>query len=294
MARATAIDSTEVRTLASGVSIGGGSLTLDTTPSTWQSGASAVYSVQVGEDPDTDAELVNVTRSGTTLTLSGGTLAKAHSAGDSVYVIWSAADANDKASAADVTSAISTHDGATTVHAAATNLVHRSGAETIANVKTFSSPVRSTASASLSSPAFAIGSETDTGVGYSASTPYLVDESTGVLYWSTANVVPTVPLDLSIALQMRSGDKSFSADTYLTAADKGLVNLFPSTTGLTVFLPTVGVFMCLVNRGSDSVTIAGDPDESWTVDGAADFTLAAGDHALVWGDSVYSDYRKLV
>lgn len=293
MARATAVDSTEVRTLASGVSIGGSSLTLDTTPSTWQSGA-GVYSVQVGEDPDTDAELVNVTRTGTTLTLSGGTLAKAHSAGANVYVIWSAADANDKASAADVTSAISTHDGATTVHAAATNLVHRSGAETIANVKTFSSPVRSTASASLSSPAYAIGSETDTGIGYSAATPYLVDESTGVLYWSTGNVVPTVPLDLSIALQQRSGDKSFSGDIWLTAADKGVVNLFPSTSGLTVYMPTSPVIMGLVNRGSDSVTIAGDIDEAWTINGAADFTLAAGDHSLLQGDSVYVDYRKYV
>lgn len=84
--------------LASNVSIGGSSLPLSSVSGTnWPSG-SGVFGVQVGEDQDDDAELCQVTRSGSTLTLSASTLAKAHTAGVSIYYVATAEDINDKAS----------------------------------------------------------------------------------------------------------------------------------------------------------------------------------------------------
>ena len=69
---------------------------LTTTSGTnWPSGA-GIFGVQVGEDPDTDAELCQVTRSGSTLTLDASTLTKAHTAGANIYYLTTAADINAK------------------------------------------------------------------------------------------------------------------------------------------------------------------------------------------------------
>ncbi len=100
MARATSVDSTWVGELDANVSIGGTSLVLDTTSGTnWPSGA-GIFGVQVGDDPDDDAELIQVTRSGSTLTLDASTptLTKAHTAGASIYLLLTALDHNNKAS----------------------------------------------------------------------------------------------------------------------------------------------------------------------------------------------------
>ena len=96
MARATAVDSTWIGELSANVSIGGSSVVLTTTSGTnWPSGA-GIFGVQVGEDPDTDAELCQVTRSGSTLTLDASTLTKAHTAGASIYYLTTAPDINAK------------------------------------------------------------------------------------------------------------------------------------------------------------------------------------------------------
>lgn len=101
MARASSVDSTWVGTLAAGVSIGGTSSSLSSVSGTnWPSG-SGIFGIQIGEDPDDDAELVQVTRSGTTLTndASTPTFTKAHSAGANVYYLTTAPDINAKADA---------------------------------------------------------------------------------------------------------------------------------------------------------------------------------------------------
>lgn len=109
MARASSVNSTWVGELASNVSIGGSSLTLTTVSGTnWPSG-SGIFGVQVGDDPDDDAELCQVTRTTTTLTLSASTLTKAHTAGASIYYLTTAEDINAKAG----TDASNTFGGAT-------------------------------------------------------------------------------------------------------------------------------------------------------------------------------------
>lgn len=98
MARATSVDSTWVGELASDVSIGGTSATLaDVTGTNWPSGA-GIFGIQIGEDPDDDAELLQVTRSSTTLTLDASTptLTKDHTAGASIYYLTTAPDINAK------------------------------------------------------------------------------------------------------------------------------------------------------------------------------------------------------
>lgn len=102
MARASSVDSTWIGELSANVSIGGSTLTLASVVGTnWPSGT-GIFGVQVGEDQDDDAELVQVTRSGSTLTLDASTLAKAHTAGVNIYYLTTAADINAKANDADV------------------------------------------------------------------------------------------------------------------------------------------------------------------------------------------------
>lgn len=98
MSRATSVDSTWVGELDANVSIGGTSATLASVVGTnWPSGA-GIFGIQIGEDPDTDAELVQVTRSGAVLTndASTPTFTKAHTAGASIYYLTTAADINAK------------------------------------------------------------------------------------------------------------------------------------------------------------------------------------------------------
>lgn len=100
MARAASVDSVWVGTLASGVSIGGTSSTLSSVVGTnWPDTGEGIFGIQIGEDPDTDGELVQVTRSGATLTndASTPTFTKAHSAGANVYYLTTAPDINAKA-----------------------------------------------------------------------------------------------------------------------------------------------------------------------------------------------------
>jgi hypothetical protein len=99
VARAAAVDSIFAGTLNASVSIGGSSCVLaSTTGIDW--GTTSTFAVQVGDDPLTDAELVHVTRSSSTLTLASPstTFTKAHSAGANVYLIVSAVDLNNKGS----------------------------------------------------------------------------------------------------------------------------------------------------------------------------------------------------
>lgn len=94
MTRATLVNSTFVGTLSADVAIGGLSATLSsTTGIDWPT--SGTFAVQVGANPDVDAELVQVTRSGATLTLASA-FTKAHVAGARIYLLIAAEDVNAK------------------------------------------------------------------------------------------------------------------------------------------------------------------------------------------------------
>lgn len=159
MARATSVDSTWTGELDSGVSIGGTSFVLDTTSGTnWPSG-SGIFGVQVGEDPDDDAELLQVTRSGATLTLDASTptFTKNHSAGAPVYYLTTAPDINAKSDT-----------GHTHAQSDVTNLTTDLAAKLPLAGGTMTAPILM-ANGSAGAPSVARSAQTNTGVFFSGS-----------------------------------------------------------------------------------------------------------------------------
>ena len=87
-----------VTTLAAGMNISDTSFTI-TTPTNWPSASSDYFWVTIGAGTTTEERLLCSGTSGTTVTVvsrgADGTSAAAHSQGDSVWVSWSATDADD-------------------------------------------------------------------------------------------------------------------------------------------------------------------------------------------------------
>lgn len=256
MARATIVDALSANTLASSVSIGGSSLTLDSNPGSYMPSGAGVFSLLIIEDDFTDAELVNCTRSGTTCTLDSMTFAKDHAAGAYVKYVVSAADFAAKADA----SALTTHESDTTSVHGITDTA-QVALKNAANTFTANQRVGSgTTQGSTAAPAITIGGTTSGLAVPSANNLTLSANATEVLRLLSTEfrVQKRMRLNGPLGFDTEIVDLTGGGDYTRTSATLIMVSVYADTAGCTIYLdaPSTSDFQVIRNQTGSTESIA--------------------------------------